>query len=158
MSIAHQAYLDTTESAEQIAARVARIFKEKGLRSDSPDAGQFLEDGGVPTNLGMFIEISTPEPMPFDVIEEGFGVSSTVHIWFQPDKEIPMNPQLDEIAVLMVALLEEISGDAAITLHSEIGWLIRRNGEIILHEDSELWPEHRLALINTPYRRESHHL
>ncbi|MFJ5234791.1 SitI3 family protein [Kitasatospora sp. NPDC088391] len=86
------------------------------------------------------------------------GVAPSVEVWIQPDRERPASPQEEDIVVLAAALLDDISADMVLAFNFETAWLIRRGGDLILHESPSLWPERRLSLIKEPYRRESHHL
>ncbi|MFJ4678244.1 SitI3 family protein [Kitasatospora sp. NPDC088783] len=158
MSVNHRIYLDTDESAQQIASRISLLLREKGLISDHLDAEQLLEGGMARMVSGAQIQVSPYEPMPFDVIREKFGISPSIQVRIRPKKEEPSFPQEDDIAILAAALLDGISADMALSYNFETAWLIRRTDGLILHESPSLWPEHRLALIRSPYRRESHHL
>ncbi|WP_354645384.1 SitI3 family protein [Kitasatospora camelliae] len=91
-------------------------------------------------------------------MDEEFGVPVRVRIWIEPGRDELSAAQDDDVVALVAGLLEEVSADAALTHTYETAWLIRRGGELILPERPTLWPEHRLALIKGPCRRESHQL
>ncbi|MEV7124212.1 SitI3 family protein [Kitasatospora griseola] len=158
MTVAHQIHLATTETAEQVAARVRAAFERARLAEQPPALDELLSRSGGRTARGTTISVSTPEPVPFDVIEHEFGIPAKARIWIEPDGDRPMAEQDDDIAALLAALLDDTPVDLVAVHNYETAWLIRRGGELVLHEDPALWPEHRLALIEGPYRRESHRL
>lgn len=156
MSIEHQIYLATDESAEEVAVKVCRLFVTKGLSAAQPSIDEMLDVGGASTDLGMMVSVSSPPPSRFDVADESFGVVEKVMIWVEPNPTRSIVRQDDDLVALVAGLMEETAADLAVTYNHETALLIRRGGELILHEDCALWPEHRLALIKAPYRRESH--
>ncbi|MFJ8441700.1 SitI3 family protein [Kitasatospora griseola] len=158
MTVAHQIHLATTETAEQVAARVGAAFERARLAEQPPALDELLSRGGARTARGTTVSVSAPEPTPFDVIDHEFGVPAKVRIWIEPDGDRPMAEQDDDIAALLAGLLEDTPADLVAVHNYETVWLIRRGGELVLHEDPALWPDHRLALIKGPYRRESHQL
>ncbi|MFJ8444223.1 SitI3 family protein [Kitasatospora griseola] len=158
MTIAHQIHLATTESAEQVAARVGVVFERARLGAEPPAVEELLSRSGARTARGTTVSVSAPEPVPVDVIDLQFGVPAKIRIWIEPDRDEPMAEQDDDTVALVAGLLDDMPADLVLIHNYETAWLIRRGGELVLHEDPALWPDHRLALIEGPYRRESHQL
>ncbi len=58
---------------------------------------------------------------------------------------------------LVSGLLDRFPDDDVI-LHFQFEevWLLRRGNELSVSEDDELWPPHRLAMLNGSYDRVTH--
>ena len=54
---------------------------------------------------------------------------------------------------LIAGLLDRIPGDALLHRDLESAWLVRKDGDLILDESDEAWPQQRLAALGPPYRR-----
>ncbi|MFI9786406.1 SitI3 family protein [Kitasatospora sp. NPDC051984] len=155
MTIAHQLYLATEEPAEQIAARVSRLYREKGLSEEPPALGELLDVSGAATARGTRIHVSAPSGYPVDIVDREFGVPSKIELWIEPARYEPPGPQEEDIIALVLGLLAELPVDAVLTYNYETVWLLRRGEDLVLHEDPLMWPEHWRAMIDGPYRRES---
>ncbi|MEV7124343.1 SitI3 family protein [Kitasatospora griseola] len=148
----------TEESAAEVAARVSRLFVARKLSADPPAVEQLLDNSGAPTALGMRVSVDSPDLLPSGAVAEAFGVPENVRIWVEPSRGELAIRQEDDLVALIAGLLDETVVDIAVTYDYEVGMLIRKGGELTLHEDPLLWTEHRLALIRGTYRRESHWL
>ncbi|WP_123821462.1 SitI3 family protein [Kitasatospora cineracea] len=155
MTIAHQIYMNTAEPVGEVAAMVSRILAAARLCEGFPAVEALMDRSGVPTTHGMTVRVSKPSPAPFDIIEDEFGIPSKILIWLEPDKDEEFADQDEDVVVLVAGILEETSADVVLIHNYETVWLIRRGGELILHERPTLWPDRRLALIKGEYRRES---
>jgi hypothetical protein len=75
---------------------------------------------------------------------------------FRQDKVTDTAAQTDDMTRLVSDLLDHIPGDAVLHFDYDYIMLLRRNGELTLHESDDIWPPDRLATIHQPYRRTTH--
>ncbi|WUS42949.1 SitI3 family protein [Kitasatospora sp. NBC_01250] len=64
-----------------------------------------------------------------------------------------MDEQQDDMVRLASGLLERVQGDAVLNFQSEVIWLLRRDGDLSLNEQEDIWPRQRLAAVSQPFRR-----
>lgn len=75
---------------------------------------------------------------------------------FRLDKESRISNQQDDVIRLTSGVLRRIPGDAVLHFQFETIWLLRRDGEVTVSEQEDLWPPHRLAILGQPARRVTH--
>ncbi|MFD5722541.1 SitI3 family protein [Streptomyces sp. NPDC127036] len=140
-----------------IAERLADAGKETGV-FDTTASGQALVDvrAGVLTRLGTWVCVTASGPLhPRHTIVAGLGFTPTVGVGFRLAKGVEVSDQQDDMIRLVTPLLTEVDGDAVLHCQLEEIWLLRRDGELSLSADDDLWRFQRLALVAPPYRRET---
>ncbi|MEV0641123.1 SitI3 family protein [Streptomyces sp. NPDC050619] len=158
MAIEYDLDIATGSSADAVAAWLTEIGKRIGV-FDASITGEQLAAKGVfvYTSLGTCVTvIQQRPPHPWDPIVAGLGFTPTVDVGFRMGKETGTSDQQDDMIRLVAPLLERVDGDAVLHFQFEEIWLLRKNGELSLNEDDDLWRPQRLALISQPYRRETH--
>jgi hypothetical protein len=91
---------------------------------------------------------------PWHVVVTDLGITPTVRVAFRLNKFADLGAQQDDIVVLTLGLLDLVPGDAVLHRELETVWLLRRDGELSLHERDDLWTPERLAVVGSrPHRR-----
>jgi hypothetical protein len=122
--------------------------------SVTPD---LLMKPGANARLGTWVRVTEEGPkQPWDPIVAGLGFTPTVSVSFRMAKGVEVSDQQDDMIRLVLRLLDQVGGDLVLHRDFEDIWLLRRNDELTLSEDDDLWRPHRLALVPGPYRRETH--
>jgi len=156
MAIAYDLDCATRLSANAVATRLEEIGREAGIFDASVTGKRLLEEGAV-TRLGMWIRVvASRPPQPWDPIVTDLGFTPTVGMVFRMAKGVEVSDQQDDMIRLVAPLLQRMDGDAVLHFQFEEVWLLRKNGELSLNEDDDLWRPQRLALMTQPYRRETH--
>ncbi|MFG2436844.1 SitI3 family protein [Streptomyces sp. NPDC048508] len=140
-----------------LAERLADAGKKTGV-FDAAASGQAVVNlrVGVLTRLGTWVCVTASGPLhPRHTIVSGLGFTPTVGVGFRLAKGVEVSAQQDDMIQLVAPLLEEVDGDAVLHCQLEAIWLLRRDGELILSGDDDLWRFQRLALVAPPYRRET---
>ena len=156
MAIDYRLAFDTPGSGR----RVAEVLRDAG-RSDELLASSVTVDdllAGFPTVRGTWIRVvDRASSRSFNSVEESFGFVPTVSVAFRQGHDHDYELQDDDMIRLVSALLDRVAGDAVLYFDTEDEvWLLRRHGELSVRENSDVWPEHRLALLTPPYRRATH--
>ena len=99
------------------------------------------------------IQVVDANPRPWNAVIEDLGFTPTVRVEFRLDKFTDMSDQKDDMIRLVSDLLDRIPGDAVLHFQYEQIWLLRRNGELSLSEQDDIWPSQRLAAVHQPFRR-----
>jgi hypothetical protein len=91
---------------------------------------------------------------PWDLVHEAFGFWPTVSVYFRYSKFDDFVRQGDDMVRVAAHVLERVPGDLILQMpESDLVWLLRRGGDLALHEWDDLWTSDRLSMINQPYRR-----
>ncbi|MFB7911219.1 SitI3 family protein [Kitasatospora sp. NPDC056076] len=155
MAISYSFELATPLSAGEVATNLAAVVQGLRLSDASADADTLLGDGARTLN-GTRIQVIPKSPAPWgDPLIGGRVFSPTVAVIFRLDKMANIAGQQDVVVRLAVELLLRIPDDAVLHYDFEEIWLTRRDGGLSINERSDLWPQHRLAIISLPYRRQT---
>jgi hypothetical protein len=151
MSISYTFELVTPLPATEVADRVLSIAGAGGVVEPSTTVDEVLE--GTGTVLGTWVRVMDTTPGPWDPVVEDLGIAATVRVIFWVGKKHEVSLQQDDMIRVVSGLLEAVSGDAVLHLHAEHIWLLRRDGDLIVSDNDDLWRPLRLAMIPSPYRR-----
>ncbi|MFI1565565.1 SitI3 family protein [Streptomyces sp. NPDC020490] len=155
MAIEYDLDCATDLSANEVAAHLEEVGKETGVLDASVTAERLVE--GAATRRGTWITVVTPRPpQPWHPIVIDLGFAPTVDVAFRMDKGVEVSDQQDDMIRLVAPLLRRVDGDAVLHFQFEQVWLLRRNGELSLSEEDDLWRPGRLSLMTQPYHRETH--
>jgi len=114
-----------------------------------------LADGAL-TRFRTWVKVYEPNPPPWHAVTSDLGFTPTVSVGFRFDKFTDMSEQDDDMVRLVSGLLDRVPGDAVLHFQLEKIWLLRRDGDLSVSEDPNIWPQHRLAALSQPYRRATH--
>jgi hypothetical protein len=153
MAISYDLEMGTSSSLEQVARALLDVGRPLDLFEESVTPAQMTRDGAV-TPLRTWIRVYERTPAPWSPVVTDFGITPTVAIGFGLYKHDKIPEQQDDLVRLSAGLLDRITGDALLSGMDTI-WLMRRGGELILNARDDIWPEHRLAALHQPYRRET---
>ena len=171
MAIDYDLEFATRTPAGQVAEELSRIAAAGGVLDQStaaereptaptagrePDASTAAERmlGGVRVRRGLWVRVLVPTTAPWRVLETELGITATVRVAFRLDKFASLSAQEDDIVRLALGLLDVVAGDAVLHRELELVWLLRRGGEVSLHERDDLWTPERLALVGArPHHR-----
>jgi hypothetical protein len=156
MAIDYNLDCATLLSVAEVATRLEDIGKAAGV-FDASVTVELLMESGVNTRLGTWVRVVEERPpQPWHPVVAELGFTPTVSVTFRTAKGVDVSDQQDDMIRLVAPLLERIDGDAVLHLQFEQIWLLRKNGELTLHEGDDLWRPQRLALMTQPCRRETH--
>ena len=157
MAIGYTLEIDTSWSAAAVAAEVLALGRAAGIVSGSDGADALPAD--LETRSGTWVRVQPdaekPEPWAsWDPVATTFGLRSTVSISFRLGKSDDLVPQDDDVIRLVTKLLDRVPGDLILWIpESDLVWLLRRGHQLVLSDQDDLWPPHRLNLVTQPYRR-----
>ncbi|WP_030911226.1 SitI3 family protein [Streptomyces sp. NRRL F-5126] len=152
MAISYDFEIAAALPVHDVAAVLGRAVQEAGLLH-APVTPEELLEKGAETIRGTFVQAFEERPQPWHPVVSDLGFTPTVSVSFRLGKFTDLPGQQDDMIRVVDALLARIPGDAVLEHQSEDIWLLRRAGVLALSEDDELWPSHRLALLNHPYHR-----
>ncbi|MGQ4516736.1 SitI3 family protein [Streptomyces sp. DW26H14] len=152
MAISYDFEMAASLPAPQVAERLLRAARTAGLLDASATPEELLEQG-LRTTRGTSVQVFEEHPEPWNPVVGDLGFTPTLSVTFRLGKSTGFPAQQDDMVVLVDALLATVTGDAVLEFQSEDIWLLRRGGDLALNERDDLWPPHRLALLNQPYRR-----
>ncbi|QIS10349.1 SitI3 family protein [Nocardia arthritidis] len=117
-----------------------------------------LQSDGIRTHLGTWVKVGMATPSRWgDPVAEDFGFSPTLFARFRYGKNSPTSTQGDDLVKIVAGLLGRVPGDALLYLEgSEKLWLLRRDGDLSLSEDEDVWDAGRLDSIHMPYSRKNY--
>ncbi|PWI17433.1 hypothetical protein DI272_27185 [Streptomyces sp. Act143] len=156
MAISYDLDCATETSTAEVAARLAEIGRGIGV-FDATVTPELLVDPGANTRHGTWIRVARQgTPHPWHPVVADLGFTPTVSAAFRMAKDTEISDQQDDMLRLVLALLEQIDGDAVLHYQYEAIWLLRKDGELSLSENDDLWRPHRIPFVTRPYRRETH--
>ncbi|GHG23328.1 MULTISPECIES: SitI3 family protein [Amycolatopsis] len=153
MAISYDLEMATSSSPEQVARALLDAGRPLRLFEGSVTPEQVSRDGAV-TPLRTWVRVYERNPAPWSPVVTDLGITPTVAIGFGIYKHDRIPEQQDELVRLVTGLLDRVTGDAVLSGMETI-WLIRRDGELILNDRDDIWPENRLATLPRPYRRKA---
>lgn len=154
MAISYDLEMATALSPEQVARKLLDAARPWELFDASVTSEQILHDGAV-TPLRTWIRIYERKPAAWAPMVTDLGVTPTVAAGFSLYKNDRISEQQDDMIRLASGLLERVPGDALLSGLDTI-WLLRRNGDLTVNEQDDIWPPRRLAALQQPYRRATH--
>lgn len=84
-------------------------------------------------------------------IAADLGISAAMLIMFRLNKFTDLEAQKKVLIRLTIELLRQVEGDAVLLFNGEVVWLLRKQGELILNSDMNLWRPDALVLVTLPY-------
>jgi hypothetical protein len=109
---------------------------------------------GVVLSGGLWVRVLEPSTAPWHVLVTDLGMTATVRVAFRLNKFASLVAQQDDLVRLTLGLLDTVAGDAVLHRELETVWLLRRGGQVSLHERDDLWTSERLAMVGArPHRR-----
>ena len=154
MAITYSLALACPVPADQVAGELHAVGRRLGVLDESTTPAALLD--GATSGLGTWIRVTEAKSRPWDPVRNDLGFAPTVSVAFRLDKEGEVDYQQDDIARVVSGLFERVPGDAVLHREFEDIWLLRRDGELTLNEQDDLWPAHRRAALSQPYRRATH--
>lgn len=155
MAISYSLDIATATPATEVAAALREIGGFTGLFDESVTPDRILDEGAA-TRFGTWLRVVQTTPRPNHPIVTDLGINPTVLVVFRLDKDNRIADQQDDVIRLTTGLLSRIPGDAVLHYQLETIWLLRRSGELTINERDDIWPPHRLALLDQPVRRATH--
>jgi len=154
MALSYDLEMATALSPDQVARELLDAARPVGLFDASVTAEQILREGAV-TPLRTWIRIYERKPAAWAPVVTDLGITPTVAAGFSLYKHDKISDQQDDMIRLVSGLLDRIPGDALLSGMDTI-WLLRRNGDLTVNEQDDIWPPRRLAALLQPYRRATH--
>jgi hypothetical protein len=153
MAISYDLDMATPMPVAQVARELADAVRTSGLsEAEAPVAPEHLLGEGAITALGTWLQVYDPRPEPWEPVITDLGITPTASAGFRLNKEGDLPGQQDDMIRLVCRLLDRVPGDAVLANVDRI-WLLRRNGDLSVSDDPDLWPPQRLAAVPQPYRR-----
>jgi hypothetical protein len=152
MALTFSLDLATPASTVAVSRALHEAAREAELFDTSVTPEQLLDKGAV-TTTGTWTRVIEASPKPWHPIITDLGFTPTVAVVFRLDKENNIAGQQDDVVRFTSGILTRIAGDAVLHRELETIWLLRRNGEISISEQDDLWPSRRIAALSLPYRR-----
>jgi hypothetical protein len=100
---------------------------------------------------GGWFNVDVAEYDPPDPVEERFGFSPTIDVYFGLNKFGDFEAQETDVLRLTLGVLARIPGDALLHYEHEDVWLLRRGGRLTVNDS--LWKPQQLTLLPQPYER-----
>lgn len=141
--------------ADRVARELTEAARAAGLFDVLVTPELVLVEGAV-TRRGMLTRVREERPQPWNPVVADLGFTPTASVAFALDKESEIPDQQDDMVTMVSGLLDRVPGDAVLHFQYETIWLLRRDGDLTLHERDDLWPARRLALVAQPFRRATH--
>jgi hypothetical protein len=116
-------------------------------------AGAIEEYKGTKGSLrgGGWFDVDVAEYAPPDPVEEQFGFTPTIEVYFGLNKFGDFEAQETDVIRLVLAVLARIPGDALFHFEHDDVWLLRRGGRVTIN--GILWKPQQIALLPQPYQR-----
>lgn len=154
MAVDYDLDLSAPNTADGMATALLGLARRGGLLPPETDVAALLGDG-VTLRAGMYCRVTSagreqPWPPP---TEEDFGVVTTCWAMFRLDAFRDVKAQQDEMVWLASGLLATLPGDVVLHFQSEVAWLVRREGKLVVSDRGDIWTAERLAMLPTPYER-----
>jgi hypothetical protein len=105
---------------------------------------------GTSMTTGLRIRAETVRPMS---VPADLNFHHPVWITFRLDKFGDIAAQQDAMVEITSSALDLDEGDAVLHFQSEVIWLWRRDGRLLVNDADDIWPPGRLALLTRPFER-----
>jgi hypothetical protein len=156
--MAHMHHLELTEEATPLD-RLAEDVRAIATRSDllarvveAPDPADAL----YILTSGLQVQVRRPSVAAEDTEDTfvaDFGMARAAAVDFTYDGREDPDRQLDELLQVVFGLLEVVTGDAVLHYEYADVWLVRRDSQLVLSDDDQMWPPEELAGIDVQYQR-----
>ncbi|MFG1642133.1 SitI3 family protein [Amycolatopsis sp. NPDC049252] len=151
MAIAYDLELATALSPERVARRLLDVARREQL-FDAPVTPEQIRQDGAVTQLRTWIRVYERHPAAWAPVVTELGITPTVAAGFSLYKHDKIAEQQDDMIRLVAGLLKDVPGDALLSGMDTI-WLLRRNSDLTVNEQDDIWPPRRLAALPQLYRR-----
>jgi hypothetical protein len=155
MAISYSLDIATSVPATEVARALHGVGIAAHVFSDSVAAKEILDEGAT-TRLGTWVKVVKAAPRPWHPVITDLGFTPTVSVAFRLDKEGRISDQQDDMIRMTSGLLSEVSGDAVLHQELETIWLLRRDDDVTVSGQEDLWPPPRLAILGPSARRVTH--
>ncbi|SDM25714.1 SitI3 family protein [Allokutzneria albata] len=155
MAISYRLQIATPMPSVEVARVLRDADLQTGLLDDAVPVEQILDEG-VLSERGTWVRVTESKPKQWDPVVADLGFTPTASVTFRMGHSHPVHEQQDDMIALTAEVLNRVPGDAVLHFQFEVIWLLRRDGQLTLNERDDIWPPHRLALVDIPYRRETH--
>jgi hypothetical protein len=156
MAISYDFAIATRSTTAQVARALHDLAQAIGLLSAPVAAESLMTDGAV-TAGGTWLRVVETSPAPWNSVVTYLGFNPTLSVAFRLESDSDITSQQDDMIRLVDGLLGQFTGDAVLHFEYEIIWLLRRDGDLSLNDEDDVWPPHRLALMSQPYHRATYH-
>lgn len=120
-------------------AALHRLVEHDEVRFTRPGAG---------LRSGVLVVVNSATPLPFrDPVEKVFGFVPAVSTVFRFGKVADPVEQKKDMVCLVVAVLGVFAGDALLEFAGENSRLLRRQGRLVISEDSDFWVPELVSLL-----------
>lgn len=155
MAISYSLDIAAPVNVRQIAQEILHAARSLGLIDAHASPDSFLD--GADLTRGTWVRVTEAKVQAWNPVVTDLGFTPTAWLVFRLDKEVPLDPQVDDLMRLSVGLLDLVSGDAVLHRDFEDILLLRRSGQLLLNERDDLWTPQRLAAVRPRrFRRETH--
>jgi hypothetical protein len=156
MAISYSFAVATRSTTAQVARALRDVAQASGLLGAPVTSESLITDGAL-TAAGTRLRVRDVRPEPWNPVVSDLGFTPTISVSFRLDSDSDITSQQDDMIRLVDGLLGLFTGDAVLHFEYEIIWLLRRDGDLSLNDEDDVWPPHRLALMSQPYRRATYH-
>lgn len=156
MSLIFSFEIGSPATAELVASAFVELAASQGVIPEDTTVDR-LTGEGVATRHQLWCRLGEQQPSPFPwprPVEESFGVVATCWVTFQPSPSLgSVRLQQDEMVWLVAGVLARLPGDAVLHWDSEMAWLVRKGGRLVVSDRDDIWTAERLAMLPRPYER-----
>jgi hypothetical protein len=154
MSLSYMLHVGVGSTVEQVVTVAGAAYAASGAPGASSQAEAIST--GVRLDNGMVWQVlpsggAMADGLP-DPVEESFDVAPSIVVLFTLDTDEEIIPQQDTMVEGCDAVLAASTADAVLHFQYDVVWLLRRTGQLVLNQDSDVWTEPRLALLRPPYQ------
>lgn len=156
MAISFDLEMGPPTTADRLALAFVDLAAGQGVVPVGTTPQDLLGEG-VETRLRLWCRAGVREPskLPWPrPVEESFGVTASCWLFLRLIRgETPVRSQQDEMVWLAGGLLARLPGDAVLHWDSELAWLVRKGGRLVVSERDDIWTPERLAMLPVPFER-----
>lgn len=148
-------HLELTEEVtplDHLAEVLRDTATQLGLLAEVAD-GPTPADATLTLTSGLWVSIAPSFISGEDTFVADFGMARAATIDLQVDGTRDVEPQYEQMLQMVLGLLAALPGDAVLHYAYATVWLVRRDGQLILNEEDDVWPPERLASVDVPYER-----
>lgn len=139
-------------TSADLAELVAREVVQRREPSDAVTSDALLGEGAV-LGVGATCAVREADPTPGATAVSDLGVHPTAVVWWRLFSDHEPGPQMDHVVGVVGSLLARTAGDAVLTMNYDVVLLLRRDGELTVHDDDAYWPAECQALLPEPVQR-----